>query len=146
MIDQVAGNLARNSQAGVATLCEPLSMVDDFHNPNVVKLVANDQGMAQYFSRAPIPWPRDHFQQQQDGMPEDFIARRHIGIYAYRVAQLNCFVGWPVAALERFESLEQLRFIANGVGIHVADAVEAVPGGVDTKQDLESVLNIIKSL
>ena len=84
--------------------------------------------------------------QQADGMPEDFIARRHIGIYAYRVAQLNCFVGWPVAALERFESLEQLRFIANGVGIHVADAVEAVPGGVDTKQDLESVLNIIKSL
>jgi 3-deoxy-manno-octulosonate cytidylyltransferase (CMP-KDO synthetase) len=62
VIDQVAGNLARNSQAGVATLCEPLTVVDDFHNPNVVKLVANDHGMAQYFSRAPIPWPRDHFQ------------------------------------------------------------------------------------
>jgi 3-deoxy-manno-octulosonate cytidylyltransferase (CMP-KDO synthetase) len=146
VIDQVAGNLARNSQAGVATLCEPLTVVDDFHNPNVVKLVANDQGMAQYFSRAPIPWPRDHFQQQQSGMPEGCIARRHIGIYAYRVAQLNHFVGWPVAALERFESLEQLRFIANGVGIHVADAVEAVPGGVDTEQDLESVINIIKTM
>ncbi len=146
VIDQVAGNLARNRQAGVATLCEPLTVVDDFHNPNVVKLVANDQGMAQYFSRAPIPWPRDHFQQQQSGMPEGCIARRHIGIYAYRVAQLNHFVGWPVAALERFESLEQLRFIANGVGIHVADAVEAVPGGVDTEQDLESVINIIKTM
>jgi 3-deoxy-manno-octulosonate cytidylyltransferase (CMP-KDO synthetase) len=146
VIDQVAGNLARNRQAGVATLCEPLTVVDDFHNPNVVKLVANDHGMAQYFSRAPIPWPRDHFQQQQSGMPEGCIARRHIGIYAYRVAQLNHFVGWPVAALERFESLEQLRFIANGVGIHVADAVEAVPGGVDTEQDLESVINIIKTM
>jgi 3-deoxy-manno-octulosonate cytidylyltransferase (CMP-KDO synthetase) len=146
VIDQVAGNLARNRQAGVATLCEPLTVVDDFHNPNVVKLVANDRGMAQYFSRAPIPWPRDHFQQQQSGMPEGCIARRHIGIYAYRVAQLNHFVGWPVAALERFESLEQLRFIANGVGIHVADAVEAVPGGVDTEQDLESVINTIKTM
>jgi 3-deoxy-manno-octulosonate cytidylyltransferase (CMP-KDO synthetase) len=146
VIDQVAGNLARNRQAGVATLCEPLTVVDDFHNPNVVKLVANDQSMAQYFSRAPIPWPRDHFQQQQSGMPEGCIARRHIGIYAYRVAQLNHFVGWPVAALERFESLEQLRFIANGVGIHVADAVEAVPGGVDTEQDLESVINTIKTM
>jgi 3-deoxy-manno-octulosonate cytidylyltransferase (CMP-KDO synthetase) len=146
VIDQVAGNLARNRQAGVATLCEPLTVVDDFHNPNVVKLVANDQSMAQYFSRAPIPWPRDHFQQQQSGMPEGCIARRHIGIYAYRVAQLNHFVGWPVAALERFESLEQLRFMANGVGIHVADAVEAVPGGVDTEQDLESVINTIKTM
>ena len=146
VIDQVAGNLAANPEAGVATLCEPLTMVDDFYNPNVVKLVANDQGMAQYFSRAPIPWPRDHFQRQPDAMPEDFIARRHIGIYAYRVAQLTSFVGWPVAALEHFESLEQLRFIANGVGIHVADAVEAVPGGVDTEQDLELVINKIKSL
>ncbi len=146
VIDQVAGNLAANNQAGVATLCEPLTSLDDFHNSNVVKLVANDQGMAQYFSRAPIPWPRDHFQRQQSGMPEDSIARRHIGIYAYRVAQLNCFVRWPVAVLERFESLEQLRFIANGVGIHVAYAVEAVPGGVDTEQDLDSVINTIKSL
>ena len=145
VIDQVAGNLIAAPLAGVATLCEPLVSVEEFRNPNVVKVVANEQGMAQYFSRAPIPWPRDHFQRSQDSLPERCVARRHIGLYAYRVAELRRFVEWPVADLERFESLEQLRFMANGVGIHIADVCKVVPAGVDTEQDLQAVIGIIKS-
>ena len=146
VIDQVALNLATNEQAGVATLCEPIGSVEDFCNPNVVKVVTDAQGLARYFSRAPIPWPRDHFQKSQESMPDLDLARRHIGIYAYRVAELTRFVSWPVAPIERSESLEQLRFIWNSVGIHIADAIEPVPAGIDTEQDLESAIKIIKSI
>ena len=142
VIDQVASNLAANEQAGVATLCEPIESVEDFCNPNVVKVVTDVQGLARYFSRAPIPWPRDHFQESQNSMPDLDLARRHIGIYAYRVAELTRFVSWAVAPIERSESLEQLRFIWNSVGIHIADAIEPVPGGIDTEQDLESAIKM----
>src|SRR5690606_28777214 len=109
----------------------------DFHNPNVVKVVTDQQGFALYFSRAPIPWPRDNPNGASCG--EAFAARRHIGLYAYRVALLNHFVRWPVAALEQMESLEQLRVLAAGHKIHMAEAVEPVPGGVDTAEDLARV-------
>lgn len=146
VINQVAANLAANTQAGVATLCEPVVSVEDFCDPNVVKLVADAQGMARYFSRAPIPWPRDQFAENRDSMPEHSGARRHIGIYAYRVAELSRFVSWPVAPIERAESLEQLRFIWNSVAIHVADALESVPPGVDTEGDLDNAARTIESL
>ena len=71
-------------------------------------------------------------------------ARRHIGIYGYRVHQLNSFVTWPMAPTEQSESLEQLRFLYNGVGIHVADALETVPAGIDTEADLLAVIEHIK--
>lgn len=146
VIDQVADNLAAEPAAGVATLCEPLVSVEEFSDPNVVKVIANQRSMAQYFSRAPIPWPRDHFQHSQDSLPAGCIARRHIGLYAYRVSELRRFVEWPVADIERFECLEQLRFMANAVGIHVADACMAVPTGVDTEQDLDIVIKNIKAI
>ena len=149
VINQVAQNLAQNPQAGVSTLCEPIETVADFINPNAVKVVADKQGMACYFSRAPVPWPRDHFGSQSQpvplSMPELELARRHIGIYGYRVAQLNSFVAWPVAPLEQAESLEQLRFMWNGIGIHVADAVEPVPAGIDTEEDLQAAINLINA-
>ena len=133
VINQVVNNLADNSAAGVATLCEPIYSADDFHNPNVVKVVTNAAGLASYFSRAPIPWPRSDVVSVGDS------PRRHIGIYAYRVCQLNAFVNWPVAPTEAAESLEQLRFLWNNVSIHVADAVADVPGGIDTEEDLKAV-------
>jgi 3-deoxy-manno-octulosonate cytidylyltransferase (CMP-KDO synthetase) len=145
VINQVAANLAANPAAGVATLCEPVDSVDDFCNPNVVKVIADNRGMAQYFSRAPIPWPRDQFARSQDSLPEPNLARRHIGIYGYRVAELKRFVDWPVAPMEELESLEQLRFIYNGVGIHVADAIQEVPPGIDTEQDLQAVIELINN-
>lgn len=140
VIDQVAQNLAQHRQASVATLCEPLASYADFRNPNMVKTLTDRAGFALYFSRAPIPWPRDDANALSDlPLPENFPARRHIGIYAYRVALLNRFVSWPPAVLELTESLEQLRVLAYGEKIHVADAVAKVPGGVDTPEDLARV-------
>ncbi|EKF75219.1 3-deoxy-D-manno-octulosonate cytidylyltransferase [Alcanivorax hongdengensis A-11-3] len=136
VINQVAENLAANPHCQMATLCEPIEQADDLFNPNVVKVVFDNEGRALYFSRAPIPWHRDAFA----GGGRDINGGdwwRHIGIYAYRVAFLHQYVSWPPAALETLESLEQLRAMANGVAIHVAPACEAVPGGVDTPEDLE---------
>jgi len=136
VIDQVAANLAAHEGASVATLCEPLAQEGDFHNPNVVKVVTDTRGFALYFSRAPIPWPREP---SAVTTGHAFAARRHIGLYAYRVALLNRFVDWPPAALEVMESLEQLRVLAMGENIHVAEAAAPVPGGVDTSEDLARV-------
>jgi len=139
VIDQVAANLAAAPQASVATLSEPIDDAAVFQDPNAVKVVSREDGIALYFSRAPIPWPRDDFASNRDQLPEGFPCQRHIGIYAYRVALLNRFVTWDVAPLEQIECLEQLRVLWNGEFIHVAEALEQVPGGVDTPEDLERV-------
>jgi len=144
VIKQVAANLAAHSDAAVATLMEPIESPEDFSNPNIVKVVRDCNGLALYFSRAPIPWPRDHFLAGASGLPVGFVPQRHIGIYAYRVAQLNHFVRWPVAPIEKLESLEQLRFLWNGQRIHVDEAVAAVPGGVDTEADLNRVIDLVR--
>jgi 3-deoxy-manno-octulosonate cytidylyltransferase (CMP-KDO synthetase) len=141
VIDQVATNLAAASSAGVATLCEPIDSVEDFLNSNTVKVVTTTNQMALYFSRAPIPWPRDAFNVAQDSSPNT--ARRHIGIYAYKVDCLNQFITWNIAPLERLESLEQLRFMHNNVAIHVADTCAPVPSGIDTEDDLFKVISQI---
>lgn len=139
VIDQVAANLATRPQAGMATLCEPLEKLEELLNPNAVKVVADREGMALYFSRAPIPWPRDAFAQSREAMPSEGQWQRHIGIYAYRTRFLHQYVTWEPAPLELLESLEQLRALYNGERIHVAPAVLPVPGGVDTQQDLDAV-------
>ncbi len=146
VINQVAKNLATNIYASVATLSEPIHSLDDFRNPNIVKAVADQTGKALYFSRAPIPWPRDHFAQAEVSvLPAEFPAQRHIGIYAYRVALLNRFITWPQATLEKIESLEQLRVLANGEAIHIAEACAQVPGGVDTEADLLRVKTLLEN-
>lgn len=145
VIDQVAGLLANNPQASVATLCEPIHERVDFDNPNIVKLVVDQSGRALYFSRAPIPFPRDHIARGEPGLPESLEAQRHIGIYAYRVALLNRFVTWEQAPLEKLESLEQLRVLWQGESIQVQEACAAVPGGVDTEQDLQRVRALLES-
>lgn len=137
VINQVATNLISMPMASMATLSEPIYSFDDFCNPNIVKVVADINGKALYFSRAAIPWPRDHFAKVGiQTLPEQFVAQRHIGIYAYRVALLNRFVTWQPAPLELIESLEQLRVMWHGEIIHIAKAAAAVPGGVDTEEDL----------
>ena len=136
VINQVAANLAANPSCQMATLCEPIDDADSLFNPNVVKVVFDDQGRALYFSRAPIPWHLDGFAEGGRDI-RDGQWWRHIGIYAYRVSFLHQYVQWPPAQLEQLESLEQLRAMANGVAIHVAPATEVVPGGVDTPADLD---------
>jgi len=143
VIDQVAANLARLPQAGIATLCERIDSVTDLTNPNVVKVVCNAQAMALYFSRAPVPWPRDAFSQGVGTMPASGLWYRHIGIYAYRAEFLHRFVAWPPAPQEQLECLEQLRALHHGIAIHVDTACQAVPAGVDTQTDLEQARHII---
>lgn len=138
VINQVADNLAQHAQAAAATLSEPITQADDFANPNVVKVVANQQQIALYFSRANIPFPRD-IQAQELVANTDLYPQRHIGIYAYRVALLHRFIHWQPAPIERLESLEQLRILFYGEHIHVEEACEIVPGGVDTQEDLERI-------
>ncbi|MBM3110988.1 3-deoxy-manno-octulosonate cytidylyltransferase [Pseudomonas sp. P66] len=145
IIDQVAANLAAHPEAGIATLAEPIEDVTAVFNPNAVKVVSDCNGLALTFSRAPLPWARDVFASRQDALPEGVPYRRHIGMYAYRAGFLHDFVSWGPCWLERTESLEQLRALWHGVRIHVADAIEAPPVGVDTPQDLERVRRILEA-
>ncbi len=139
VLDQVAANLQNNSWAALATLCEPLLETAEYLNPNVVKVVHSDDLRALYFSRAPIPALRDQDVHAMTKLPDSLYARRHVGLYAYRVRFLDDFVGWPVHALESAERLEQLRALANGAQIHITDSIAAIPPGVDTPADLEAV-------
>lgn len=139
VIDQVAANLAAHRDCEIATLRVAIESVEELRNPNAVKVVADAQGRALYFSRAPVPWPRDAFATPDTSLPENGNWWRHVGIYAYRVAFLHRYVSWPPAPLEQLEQLEQLRALYHGVGIHVAAAVAEVPAGVDTHEDLLAV-------
>lgn len=143
IIDQVAANLAAHPEAGIATLAEPIEDVQALFNPNVVKVVADLNGLALTFSRAPLPWARDAFAVSRDQLPADVPYRRHIGIYAYRAGFLHDFVTWGPCWLENTECLEQLRALWHGVRIHVADALEAPSAGVDTPEDLERVRRLL---
>jgi len=145
VINQVAQNLASNTEAGIATLCEKIADVETFLDPNAVKVVADENQFALYFSRAPIPWPRDAFMQEPKKLPEDFSAFRHIGMYAYRAHFLHQFVQWSAAQLESCESLEQLRAMANGVKIHIEEACEQVPPGVDTEKDWQAMQALLQN-
>jgi 3-deoxy-manno-octulosonate cytidylyltransferase (CMP-KDO synthetase) len=134
---QLANNLAKFPQAGIATLATPIDDESDFLNPNVVKVVRDDRGLALYFSRAPIPHQRDAGVVLQD------YALRHIGMYAYRAGFLRAFTRLPLSPLERLEKLEQLRALSNGYKIHVDIAAE-IPGiGVDTEADMLKVEGLL---
>ena len=105
-------------------------------------MVSDQQGRALYFSRAPIPWPRDQVEELKSnlgGLPENLNAQRHIGIYAYRAKLLRSFTQWAPAPLEVLECLEQLRILSQGEKIQVSQACKLVPPGVDTPEDLEKI-------
>ncbi|MEE4893829.1 3-deoxy-manno-octulosonate cytidylyltransferase [Pseudomonas alliivorans] len=144
VIDQVASNLAAHPEAGISTLAEPIDDVAALFNPNVVKVSSDINGLALTFSRAPLPWARDALAVSRDELPAGVPYRRHIGIYAYRAGFLHDFVSWGPCQLENTENLEQLRALWNGVRIHVADALEALPAGVDTPEDLERVRRLLE--
>lgn len=133
------------SGAAIATVGHPIHDLADFLNPNVVKLVQRGDGDALYFSRAPIPWPRDAMAKLRLGnggvlpsagaVPDGVHVLRHIGLYAYRASFLKAFAGLSVAPLEQWESLEQLRALHHGYRISVAVCDEAPAPGVDTPED-----------
>ena len=106
LIKQVAETLSADPDADMATACHALRDFDAWQNPNVTKVVCDAAGYALYFSRAPIPWPRDAMLAQSRATPQ---AWRHIGLYAYRAAFIHEYAAWPPSPLEQIESLEQLR-------------------------------------
>ncbi len=138
LIVQTARQLAA-SGADIATVAHPIHDAADFFNPNVVKVVCRADGDAAYFSRAPIPYARDHFASENGGetLPGDFPAYRHVGLYAYRASFLRAFSGLTVAPTEQFESLEQLRALWHGYRISVTLVASAPAAGVDTPEDAE---------
>lgn len=143
LIQEVASNLAQHQAAAIATACHPIHDKASMLNPNIVKVVMDIHGHALYFSRAPIPYARDAFAADEDA-PADMPVYRHIGIYAYRVSFLKAYSGLEPAAIEKFESLEQLRALWHGYRISVAITANAPAAGVDTKADLEYVRSLFK--
>jgi 3-deoxy-manno-octulosonate cytidylyltransferase (CMP-KDO synthetase) len=139
LIRKVAKELALRPKASIATAVHPITSAAAFFDPNVVKVVVDTEGYAQYFSRAPIPYARDAFAQSRDALPEGFPAYRHIGIYAYRVKFLRQYASLSPTAAERFEALEQLRALGHGCRVAVAFWNDPIDAGVDTREDLERV-------
>ncbi len=147
LLVEVASALAADPGCAIATAAHPITSLDEWLDPNVVKVVTDARGRAAYFSRAPIPFARD----AMAGFPERRPARlpaelvdagwplRHIGLYAYRVAFLARFPGLARSPLEALESLEQLRACWHGESITVVVTPIAPPPGVDTPADLERV-------
>jgi 3-deoxy-manno-octulosonate cytidylyltransferase (CMP-KDO synthetase) len=134
LVEQVADLLSRHPQCAMATLCEPITDLDEFVRSSIVKVVRSQTGEALYFSRASVPFDRDGGKNGVTHAPK--IARRHLGLYAYRVALLQDYVTWPIGVLEQIESLEQLRVLEQGRRIAIADALVSLPAGVDTPEDL----------
>ncbi len=125
-----------DSGAEMATLATAVETAETLFDPNTVKLVRATGGDALYFSRAPIPWPRDAFARDRETLPAGDHWLRHIGIYAYRAGFLRRYARLPPGRLEQIESLEQLRVLEAGPRIAVALTPEPFPPGVDTPEDL----------
>jgi 3-deoxy-manno-octulosonate cytidylyltransferase (CMP-KDO synthetase) len=136
LIKEVAAHLAQSKDAVMATACHTVHDEASFINPNIVKVVIDANGNALYFSRAPIPYPRD------DTHKQNIQAHRHIGIYAYRVGFLKKYAELAVTELEKIESLEQLRVLHHGYKIGVTITQNAPARGVDTQADLDYVRSL----
>jgi 3-deoxy-manno-octulosonate cytidylyltransferase (CMP-KDO synthetase) len=137
VISSVAQALHEEAGRDIGTAVAPIQSLEEFLDPNCVKALRARDGRALYFSRAPVPWPRDDI---SAGRPTSYAgAWRHIGIYAYRVRSLLQFAAWPPTPLETAEKLEQLRALEHGMHIHLVALEQAPPAGVDTPADLERV-------
>jgi 3-deoxy-manno-octulosonate cytidylyltransferase (CMP-KDO synthetase) len=139
LIVDVAQLLQNSPSANMSTAAHVIDNIEEFRNPNVVKVVTDAQNLAMYFSRAPIGWWRDGSKAGLPQLPISPKPLRHIGIYAYRVGFLKQFPKLPQADIEVCEALEQLRALWHGhrIAVHVT---EQAPGpGVDTPVDLERV-------
>ena len=148
LIQAVASALHAHPDAGIATMATPIRTAADLFNPNVVKVVCDSHQMANYFSRAPIPWNRDLFKQNltentEIGAPHQYL--RHLGLYAYRVGALLKISTAAPSTTELTESLEQLRAMSMGIAIHVTTIDQAPGHGVDTAEDLKRVESALLS-
>jgi 3-deoxy-manno-octulosonate cytidylyltransferase (CMP-KDO synthetase) len=142
LIIEVASQLHHNKAAVMATACHAIHTKADFINPNIVKVVLDAQSNALYFSRAPIPYPRDTFSNAE--LSADVPVYRHIGIYAYRAKFLKEYASIQPCAIEQVESLEQLRVLHQGYKIAVSISKNAPATGVDTQADLDYVRSVMR--
>ncbi|OEU72816.1 MAG: 3-deoxy-manno-octulosonate cytidylyltransferase [Desulfuromonadales bacterium C00003093] len=145
MVDQAVQPLLDDPQIRMGTLAGRIDQLDDFYNPNVVKVVKDCAGRALYFSRAPIPWPRDLSREELAEALDRVAIYRHIGLYVYRRELLLAYPQLPKTPLESLENLEQLRALENGIRLHVAET-EFICHGVDTPEDLERVSRLMSEL
>ena len=170
LIRDVAQHLHDHPECAIATACHPIHDEVSMRNPNIVKTVLDKDGNAMYFSRAPIPYPRDAFMALSSPkgrddyssslrgkvgrgkltannipLPANMTVLRHIGIYAYRAGFLRAYGKLAPSALEQIEALEQLRALWHGYKIGVAITQDAPPSGVDTEADLIVARNIYES-
>lgn len=139
LIHDAVRALAEDDAAQMATVACPIHRAEDIFNPSVVKVVCDAKGRALYFSRATMPWDRDGFAQQPAEIDAEYPALRHVGLYVYRVALLDQYAHMPMSPLEKWEKLEQLRFLHQGIKVQVALTQELPPHGVDTPEDLAAL-------
>ncbi len=143
LVQQAAALLASHAAADIATLAAPLDSLQALLDPNVVKVVTTLEGRALYFSRAPIPWHRDEAPAGLLSQCSHEGARRHIGLYAYRVGALRRLAALQPTPLERLERLEQLRALEHGMDIRV-DNASVLPGpDVNTPDDVARVVELL---
>ncbi|RZJ66169.1 MAG: 3-deoxy-manno-octulosonate cytidylyltransferase [Flavobacterium sp.] len=121
-------------QIDLASLMIEITSEDDINNPNIVKVVTDQSGFALYFSRSPIPFPRD-----KDAGAKYY---RHIGIYAFRKQAIMDFAALPMKSLEATEKLEQLRYLEFGKRIRMVETSHAGIG-IDTIEDLEKARKML---
>ena len=150
LISAVAALLAAHPEASMGTAAHAITTLGELHNPNVVKVVLDARGLAHYFSRAPIPFARDHAGQDwwhstsnANAIPQGFAPLRHIGIYSYRAQFLRQFPTLAQAPTEVIEALEQLRALWHGhrIAVHLAPSAPGL--GVDTPEDLQRVRQLM---
>ncbi len=149
-IERAVEALLADPEVVVATTCEPMETAADVLSPDVVKVVMDERGYALYFSRAPIPYPREAARRYGSlaaalDVEPTLLAgfRKHTGLYVYRRAFLLQYAQWPASALERTETLEQLRILERGALVRVVETDEPSIG-VDTPADLERVRAIVE--
>ena len=150
-VDVMAAEISKQDGAGIVTTWEPIDSVDDLLNPDLVKVVLDQNENAVYFSRSPVPYPRDAAKKHGSvegalkNEPELLkLFRKHTGLYVYRRDILLEFTKWQQSRLEQIEALEQLRALEHGVKIKVVEAY-ATSTGVDTAADLEKVRELVSA-
>jgi len=133
LIHQLAKGLYDHPEHSIATLCERIINDADINDPNIVKVVFDQNNTALYFSRAAIPYLRQG-QTEEHAKQQNYF--KHLGLYAYRVGYLKKFTATPPCELERSESLEQLRALFTDEKIYIEEACAAAGIGIDTEEDL----------
>ncbi|MFW0094348.1 MAG: 3-deoxy-manno-octulosonate cytidylyltransferase [Coxiella endosymbiont of Haemaphysalis qinghaiensis] len=143
VIRKLAEDLDEHDNVKVASLCIPITDVNELFNPNTTKVVLNRRNYALYFSHAPIPWERFTFN-SKESIKLNGSHFRHVGIYAYRVGFLEEYLSWNSCPAEKLEALEQLRILWHGGRIHMVVAKEKYMPSVDTEEDLQRVREYCK--